>query len=674
MKCIHFLLASTMALSFHGQGLEAKSSKQTVKSSSDSTCDKFLITKEDVGHYGFEIKYPGDWVLAEDICYEPGTGAPAITICTSNVTLDLNDKTLSLNCNCADNVVGVFVKENTGNITIKNGTIRNFSRAGIFKGSTIAQTVHVQKSDKIRKQIKKNAANHIKRFGKNYTKNLSLQQCNCPTTSLRILNIQALCNGTRNVVNAGVDGMGGAVIFNTQDVLIENSSFLENAFSGLSVFNSTKVSIDNSHFDDNVSSYLLDQFTPYTAGAYFDKTNDLVIKNSTFNKNTAEDEAHGIRVNGNNIVIQDVQANDTSVSITDPKFATIANGGYVSGIFVLDSSNISVKNAQIWGYTLNTAQSLTTQNIVYNLNFGLDFSNSKSIDVRDCEIGGGLATNTSGQPVTLLTQSLHLFDCNRAHIESSHFFDNSNVSTIAGSLLLAQGCDIGSSEDVVIKDCFATGSIQTAPVGPVNNLSQASGFKVSGDSFRVFLDGCTAVNNIANGGDGAGYGFSTKEADVVNGPGTINIRFHNCLAEFNRGPNADTGCGFLLYKTSLCEVSNCTAVDNRVGIYVQDGPTENNQISNNTVNNNTDYGIFASSLSATNAYFSNSAKQNGGTPSQDNYRDSGPNTIFPDAVCSGPCSSLDLTPIRLWDLPAAPCAYNTNCITGDNLDNVSITN
>ena len=102
-------------------------------------CQKFVtpIFKKDIPYH---ITKPGQYCLAEDSVFTPtSSGTQAIQISASNVTLDLNDKTLS-NGDLSKtfvNVNGIFIDANQSNITIKRGTVTGFSQAGIFANGSL---------------------------------------------------------------------------------------------------------------------------------------------------------------------------------------------------------------------------------------------------------------------------------------------------------------------------------------------------------------------------------------------------------------------------------------------------------------------------------------------------------------------------------------------------------
>lgn len=88
------------------------------------------ICRKAIGHKGFFIDHPGEYCLTEDVFFT--TSSPnvtsAIVINSSNVVLNLNNKTLS--SDHSGLTVGVLVNGHS-NIIVKSGSIRGFSVNGI---------------------------------------------------------------------------------------------------------------------------------------------------------------------------------------------------------------------------------------------------------------------------------------------------------------------------------------------------------------------------------------------------------------------------------------------------------------------------------------------------------------------------------------------------------------
>lgn len=98
------------------------------------------IRKEDFGkrceHHSYKIRCPGTYRLKQNVSFHPfKNGVAAIEICSSDVVLDLNSKTLK-QCGHSDKsqTDGIAVSPGHRNVTIKgySSSIRNFSRRGIY--------------------------------------------------------------------------------------------------------------------------------------------------------------------------------------------------------------------------------------------------------------------------------------------------------------------------------------------------------------------------------------------------------------------------------------------------------------------------------------------------------------------------------------------------------------
>jgi hypothetical protein len=96
-------------------------------------CNPTVITQASFGVGGtvpLVISVPGVYILGENITFNPGAAARAITITTSAVTLDLQCFALQQG-NSTAGVDAIRVNSGLADITIKNGMVTNFTRAGI---------------------------------------------------------------------------------------------------------------------------------------------------------------------------------------------------------------------------------------------------------------------------------------------------------------------------------------------------------------------------------------------------------------------------------------------------------------------------------------------------------------------------------------------------------------
>jgi hypothetical protein len=98
------------------------------------------IMQVDVGATTFTISQPGFYVFGENIVFSPvGSGQPAIEITSDNVTIDMCGKILSQG-NAVTGVNGFRIVGGAAgtprtNVTIMNGGISGFTRAGVVVGT-----------------------------------------------------------------------------------------------------------------------------------------------------------------------------------------------------------------------------------------------------------------------------------------------------------------------------------------------------------------------------------------------------------------------------------------------------------------------------------------------------------------------------------------------------------
>ncbi len=763
MKFIHYVGMFCLLMSC---------SQTFAKTDRTISCDH-VITAKDIGRNGFTIKCPGVWCLAEDVVYNPCDGNPAIRIAASNVTLDLKNRTLSQNNKNVLNIDGIDVDCGLSNIAIKNGTVRDFSRAGIFVCPTAATELDLEASKASSKMLRFN------RVGKRSLPidtpiTTAKDTLIAPVQTIDISKIRALNNGLQNTLAAGVNGMGGVVIFSAQDILVEHCNLQQNALSGLIAYDVIKFTMDNCHCDDNISSFFFDDNTfNYSAGLTISprniKASDIAIRNSTFNRNVSQGIASGIFIAAlfggglviNNVSIDAVQTNDTAVVIASP-----TNSQNLSiGIEATQCHNVSLNNVQASGCSIqvlanvpanaestvtgialggsdfkvtnvsvtgNTNTTTTEQpNIGTIRNFGIDiFANRVSLDncyiatntnvvtssqslqnlnlginidpttvdpifdfsVTNCQIINLSNTYKLGTPAFQIAQGIatsNAFNGVIRNCQMSAFTNSSTNASIPVSPFLAEGIDISQSGDITVEDCVSSGNIQSA-VNPVNQFSIAAGFKASLSS-RVIFRRCVASNNkttnSAAPNAGLAFGFSTTEP-IAPGPLSDQVVFDSCIAEGNTGADNASG-GFDIRGVTRSKVLNCIADGNVIGILVSENPTNTpacmppnpacppsskNLFSGNTLLGNTQYGINDTTANNSNAYYSNRADSNG-TPSALSANYVGNPFPLTTACVQPPACTFpgdNLTPVRNWLLPNAPCPFNTNCAPADPLDNISI--
>ena len=644
-------------------------------------CD-FVITAKDIACGTVVITKPGYYCLCEDAVFNPSPnqiGNPyigAITIDASNVTLDLRGRTLSQISKAVLNVDGIIVNPGLTNIIIKNGTVRDFSDAGIRVGAVSTTTVPL-------------------------------------VTELSISDIRSFNNGLSTAIadpNGIGDGLGGAVILNAQDVTISNCEFNENAYAGLWTFNITKLSMGNSHCDDNTSAnFNFSDFQTTFGGTVAGESADIVITKCTFNRNSSGGFALGFNISfafgsnaTSNILFDSCQFNDTTVTVSDTTIAASLFGSTeASGVHAARINNLTLRNCEANGTSLTLNVPLTggfppvDQQLV-NLVRGFALQRTTNATITNCSSSGNTFQNNSGFGVRNVIESFAFGGVQQLYLSQCQAYGNSNSYNADSSplnvpsLLIAEGFDFSGTGNAVVEDCTSSGHHQAAVNPAEGQFSIVAGFNAHffqcTNCGPIVFRRCVATGNVDTGTfDGLAFGFSTREpqfAGTALGTNTGPYVFESCIAESNT-TNSGTGSGFDIFNLVNSKIINCFAEGNNIGINVSDFTlppatnefgSVNNIFRGNVVSANTAFGIQDTTAAKSNAYYSNQAKNNGPTPATTNYSGAG---VFPIPSCSTTtlcCTPANLTPVLYWTLPNAPCTLNTNCVVSTPLDNLSIVN
>lgn len=334
----------------------------------------------------------------------------------------------------------------------------------------------------------------------------------------------------------------------------------------------------------------------------------------------------------------------------------------------VSGNGCKVHNSQVFGSSVIAQGSV---NFIFHSGINIEGS---TFTVADCQVSGIVTTNVTTTPFPIYTHAISVYNASNGSVVRCQLSDGVTNGPIVPSpaVYVTTGLDVARSSDIIVEECNASSFSQSA-VNPIGKYSVASGYRF-GPIERLIVRQCVATN-ITDTMSGLSFGFSTT--DPYASGNAADVVFESCIAEAVLA-NGGIGGGFELRSTTASKILYCEAARNTIGIYVTENNAEDsydNLISDNTLLENLYAGIFDSTALNANAYFSNRADGNGATPSVTNYLGS----IFPTTpFCysslqkKGRCQSLNTTPIRLWQLPGAPCATNTNCQGGDELDNISI--
>ncbi len=615
------------------------------------------ITQKEVNKKGYIIKESGEYFLCEDVVYTPKYyGTPAIEIAASNVTLDLNGKTLSQVDKSVTGIVGVKVDQGLTNITIMNGTVTSFSKIGILAGdptSTPGPTI----------------------------------------TNLKVSGVNALNNGNQTEVVSFPCELGGLIITSAQDIILENNNLNQNFLNGLGCSGIVKMSMTNCHCDDN--TWANAQFSPppsptpnpaiVDSQAFgfslfnYEPSSDVHIRHCTFDRTFFTGSGGSLVTDDfsggptESMVLDSCTGNGTTVIISDPAVvAAIPDGPHGLPMF-LNVNDLTLINCQVLDcvYTLSASAPFPAQ-ATFNPG-GIELVGNNH-SVINCNSGNTQFINNTGSPVRSLNFGF-IVNANNAYLSGCTSFANTNVDPNAASVLRCYGFFASGSSNCVFEDCISSAHTQAAQSGMVaGRFSQVAGFNTSsGNSGSTIFRRCVASNNTdtfpgVTGGQAAG--FSTHASRPSTAGLSTSVVFEECIAEANTtGTSTNFGCGFDLLNLADSKVINCIAEANNIGIQVSDfapNQSSDNIISNNILLANTQFGVLdltqtGTPTMVTNAYYENRAKANGATPAG-----------FPnDTNYSRGAKTIKGAPIRGWILPGLPNTTDNNGIV-DPLDNISI--
>lgn len=257
------------------------------------------------------ISDPGTkYVLEESLVFDGSSGA-AIFILAPDVVLDLDDHTLSYKAASEDlGTYGVIVSLGS-NVTIKNGTIRDFTVMGILVSSSSQVTMDY----------------------------------------VRVIN-----NGPTEGIIPGSVEAGGIIVLSSTEIQVTNSHIYQNIGFGIGFGDSFNIYIDGNHVDDNrglqgfptgETCYAL-SLTNTGVPPYNQPNGSVVVKNSTFNRNRSGDTLIGISIYSliafqpviENVLIENCQVFDHKTTSTNPA------GNICTAVSVL-GRNVVMKNVVV---------------------------------------------------------------------------------------------------------------------------------------------------------------------------------------------------------------------------------------------------------------------------------------------------------------------------------------
>lgn len=472
---------------------------------SNGCCECYSILPSDFGpglDTPFVISAPGKYVLNQDIVFLPAVDfTPAIQILSNDVVLDLCNHTLSQG-NMTSNSYGIQIGEGyfyndpdavLQNITIQNGTIRNFVDVGIFcyNASFDGPTAQVYYSN----------LNFI---------NLSILQCgNNPSNYFSSgINLDSLAaNPTidgpvafSNIIIRDCKindciGVAAINIYIVNDLIIENTQ-ANNLFCNeagvfgpfaIQIFGLNikiyKVQANNVNFTDPISRF-------QCGGLYCTQSYNINIKESQFN-NAFGYASSIVNTNlslNNNLVAENSQFNNNRGG----DMALQVVGVHASGNVTADREGTGYKfiNCQFNNSTISNTN--VNPNVI--VLGGTTITTGKNVIFEKCQScniqtdlnipyvwGFGLFSGPTDQPFQFATSSNNCFiDCVVSDIRGT----NSVFGYITGTEIATIDKQIGTSKNQIYNGCIAQ-----------NISSKSSTEKVSGIHHGIVVGGFS--NDIA---------------------------------------------------------------------------------------------------------------------------------------------------------------------------------
>jgi hypothetical protein len=225
---------------------------------------RLISPKEVNSTTGFVITSTGNYLLSDDV-YVNVAVAHAIVISNSNVTLDLNGKTL------ASNNSGIRISTGFGNITIKNGTINGCSTGLTIDGSS--SDIYVEQMKFINQRTFAISSGVAQRL---YIRNCTVSNCVNNALSFNSLSDSELINTNISNTSSSVGIFAsncsrlrfknmqisknnniGLLATSCDNFLIEDSLFNQNASYGLALVTTSSTLISGCIFCGNSDSGLL---------------------------------------------------------------------------------------------------------------------------------------------------------------------------------------------------------------------------------------------------------------------------------------------------------------------------------------------------------------------------------------------------------------------------------
>lgn len=435
--------------------------------------DTFYIcqaTFDQVGG-GLVFGQSGRYIFTENIEFgSQYTTDFAIAILGQDIVVDFNDFTLQYTGDVTNYILGIGALDSS-NITIKNGTIRDFTRFGI--GFLDSKQIVIENT-------------HIIRNGPRY-----------PDPNF---NNEVVLPDLLNPDQLSISG-GGIIVLGSTEINIVHNNVYENAGFGIGFSNSYNIYTDHNHVDDNHSFFFPSSFPgspgyntcypfslTYTNEPFNNANGSVVIKNSTFNRNQAIDFLFVIAMFAiidqgqpptKNVLIEDCRIYQNKTTNVTP-----AAGTFTIGVIAV-GENVVARRVTV--SDISNSDTIDASIEVQGLECG-----GYSAVIEDCVVqdvyGSCRQENMTGINSELLVENVVVKNCKVSRVKNAGSNDAAafNFNERVGFPGIADYGAIG----VTILDCVAQDARSTR---------EGEGFAGIGFSFNSLIEGkvknCISQNN-----------------------------------------------------------------------------------------------------------------------------------------------------------------------------------
>ncbi len=550
----------------------------------------------DIASLPFMIEGPGSYVVVSDL-HAPEPELDGITIAADNVTLDLNGHAVvGFGKSTGTNGDGIVVNGARQNITIQNGTVRDWRREGVDATSA-----------------------YNSRFE-------GLHNDNNGGIGLRA--------GDGAIVTANTCSQNGSAGISCGDgCSVEKNTCRGNGFDGIVAGRGTTLESNTCSYNGRngiltLESTVRGNTCTYNSGDGIEVDSDCLVTENTCNRNGYNGDGAGIHVTGSDNRVENNQANrnDRGIHLAGAGNSISENHtqGNITPILALADNQLEVLIGEVpytipvpGTYRLTGRLRLTTADtdgITIN-------ANNVTLDLGGhALVGPGKSAGSTGSGVsvpdthdnitirngTLRDWRLHgIFAANaeNSRLENLRCSQNGFAGVSAGSYSLVQSVTsqenvegIRTSPGCIVRDCVASDNSSDGIVAWTRTLVIGCSATDNGGIGISSLSGCTltdnncqnnlhgidvgsdarvVANNCSNNGDGQGTGYGIY-AGAIDGSVLIadNVASHNSndgihagsyasvtgnMASWNGGDGISASAGCFIF-TNTCTVNNLNGI------------------------------------------------------------------------------------------------------------------